>query len=91
MGKNIADMGKTFLTVKGFLENDSFLCKYVEECEIWKRRYSRYWYRNIINGNFVPEEKKRLQEELKIQMDLEYLDMPTPSDEYYYEKAKFLK
>jgi len=88
--KNIMDMGTAFSQVENILNSESSLSQYTDSCEKWKKRYSRYWYRNIQNSALTEEEKVKLKNLLKQALQVDGLEMPSVSDEYFYEEAEFL-
>lgn len=87
--KNIIHMSEAFWRITIFLAEDSDKNKYINNLKEWKKRYSRYWTRNIRNTEFSDDEKIFLLELLKNGLGEERLQLANEEDEYYYSEAEF--
>ena len=87
---NITSMKNAFEFVEDFLKTEDMWKAYGELFEEWRRRYGRYWKRNV-NGSQMADKEKDICVGMLEQMVDGTIDGILPEDEYYYELADIVK
>lgn len=87
--KNITDMIQAFNFIEKFIESDTSFNKYRKNINEWKKRYARYWKRNLDNSTLNQDEREECIEMLYNICSNE-IGSVTAEDEYYYAQASFL-
>lgn len=88
MRKNIIDLQYVFSEIDEFLREKRLLEQYQEYFQNWKKRYARYWKRNIENTTLDIEAKDKCIRLLAEYFGEEYMQQIRAEDEFYYEQAE---
>lgn len=87
--KKISDMKNAFDFIEQYLDTDSSFIQFKTRLLEWKKRYGRYWKRNILQSDLCEAETEKCIHLLEQMADGKIGDVED-EDEYYYEVAKFL-
>ena len=87
---NISCMCKAFELVENFLSNKGEFNKFIPFFEEWRKRYGRYWKRNVECSDLSQDNKDRCLNSLMEMVGGE-IGSVTADDEFYYELATIIK